>query len=210
MSDLIDRQTAINLLAWFAQHDHLGITPEQIIRWLPSAQPNLQPNLQQTCNLATDCISRKAAIEAVEDVDWYHVNKDGQLTHGANSEEDEPLYKAEDVYKVLNDMPSVPQNLQPTCNQLATDTIDRQAAIDAILREYNADDSDFPTDYQQGLSAAKKIIEQLPSAQPEPAIPLQWIEAQIEWLKSLDNAFSTLTALQISAMVNKWKGEQDG
>ena len=57
------------------------------------------------------------------------------------------------------------QNLQPTCNNLATDTISRQAAIDAILREYNKDDSDYPTDYQQGLSATKKIIEQLPSAQ---------------------------------------------
>jgi hypothetical protein len=50
--------------------------------------------------------------------------------------------------------------------------------------------------------------EQLPDAQPEPAIPLQWIERQIEWLKSLDNAFSTLTVGQISAMVNKWKDEQ--
>ena len=59
------------------------------------------------------------------------------------------------------------QNLQQTCNQLATNTIDRQVAIDAILREYNADDSDYPTDYQQGLHAAKKIIEQLPSVQPE-------------------------------------------
>lgn len=49
----------------------------------------------------------------------------------------------------------------------------------------------------------------LSSAQPEPAIPLQWIEAQIEWLKSLDNAFSTLTAGQISAMVNKWEDEQE-
>jgi hypothetical protein len=47
------------------------------------------------------------------------------------------------------------------------------------------------------------------SAQAEPAIPLQWIEAQIEWLKSLDNAFSTLTAVQISVMVNKWKDEQN-
>ena len=45
------------------------------------------------------------------------------------------------------------------------DCISRQQAIDAILREYNADDPDFPTYYQQGLSAAKKIIEQLPSAQ---------------------------------------------
>lgn len=31
-----------------------------------STQPNLQPNLQPTCNnLATDCISRQAAIEAL-------------------------------------------------------------------------------------------------------------------------------------------------
>lgn len=56
--------------------------------------------------MANDTISRKATIDAMEDVDWYHINKDGQLTHGANSEEDEPLYKAEDVYKVLNDMPT--------------------------------------------------------------------------------------------------------
>ena len=59
------------------------------------------------------------------------------------------------------------QNLQQTCNKLATNTIDRQVAIDAILREYNTDDSDYPTDYQQGLSAAKRIIEQMPSAKME-------------------------------------------
>lgn len=53
-------------------------------------------------------------------------------------------------------------------------------------------------------------LENLPSAEPEPAIPLSWIEGQIKWLKSLGNAFSTLTAMQISAMVNKWRGEQDG
>ena len=53
------------------------------------------------------------------------------------------------------------------------------------------------------------IKETLMEAQPEPSIPLQWIEAHIEWLKSLDNAFATLTAKQISAMVNKWKDEQD-
>ena len=45
--------------------------------------------------------------------------------------------------------------------------IDEDDAINAIIREYNTDDSDFPTDYQQGLHAAKKIIAQLPTAQPE-------------------------------------------
>ena len=50
-------------------------------------------------------------------------------------------------------------------------------------------------------------VKQLPSA--EPAIPLLWIENQVEWLKSLDNAFSSLTAVQISTMVEKWRDEQD-
>jgi len=57
---------------------------------------------------------------------------------------------------------------------------------------------------------AVSAIENLPSAQPEPAIPLSWIEGQIGWLKGLDNAFSTLTAGQILAMMNKWKDEQNG
>jgi len=53
-----------------------------------------------------DTISRKATILAMEDTNWYHINKDGQLVHGANSKEGEPLYKAKDVYTVLNTMPS--------------------------------------------------------------------------------------------------------
>jgi uncharacterized protein YoaH (UPF0181 family) len=87
---------------------------------------------------------------------------------------------------------------------MMADLISRQAAIEAIKTWGLID----------GLSEGQAIEiladeEKLPSAQPEPAIPLQWIEAQIEWLKSLDNAFSALTAGQISAMVNKWKDEQD-
>ena len=60
------------------------------------------------------------------------------------------------------------------------------------------------------IAVSRENFEKMRPAQPEPAIPLSWIEGQIEWLKSLDNAFSTLTAGQISAMVNKWKDEQDG
>lgn len=60
-------------------------------------------------------------------------------------------------------------DLQPTCNQLATDTISRQAAIEVI-------DAVFPVDpmkseYAQGIACgaalAKTYIEQMPSAQPE-------------------------------------------
>lgn len=53
-----------------------------------------------------DLISRQAAIDAIEGTDWYHINKNGVLVHGANSETDIPLYKADDVYKVLAGLPS--------------------------------------------------------------------------------------------------------
>lgn len=46
-----------------------------------------------------------------------------------------------------------------------SDLIERQAAIDALRREYNTDDSDYPTEYQLGLSAGRRIIDGLPSAQ---------------------------------------------
>ena len=97
------------------------------------------------------------------------------------------------------------------------DLISRKAAIDALAEDmpqpYTPDGS-HPAD--EGIFMAQEIyadciqtLKELPSVKLEPAIPLQWIEAHIEWLKSLDNAFSTLTAVQISTMVNKWKYEQD-
>lgn len=87
------------------------------------------------------------------------------------------------------------------------DLIDRQAAIDAFDKQ-NWNLLNIPI-CKEIRNAAKDTIRALPSAQPEPAIPLSWIEGQIEWLKSLDNAFSTLTAGQILAMMNKWKDEQN-
>ena len=91
-----------------------------------------------------------------------------------------------------------------------SDLISRQAAIDRLnsIRPVSTED-EYVHGIDVGLAMARVAIKEQPSAEPEPAIPLQWIKAQIEWLKSLDNAFSTLTAEQISAMVNKWKGEQD-
>jgi len=60
-------------------------------------------------------------------------------------------------------------NLQPTCNQLAADTISRQAAIDVIDKIFPADP--MRNDYTQGITCgaalATEYIKQLPSAQPE-------------------------------------------
>lgn len=40
------------------------------------------------------------------------------------------------------------------------------------------------------------------------AIPVEWIEGHIEWLKSLENAFSNMTAMNIEVMLKKWREEQ--
>ena len=58
-----------------------------------------------------DLIYRRVAIEAVEDTDWYHINKNGELVHGANSEEDTPLFKADDIYRVLDSVPPAPSEI---------------------------------------------------------------------------------------------------
>lgn len=44
-------------------------------------------------------------IEAVEETDWYHISKQGELARGANSKDDIPLYKHSDIKEVLNNAP---------------------------------------------------------------------------------------------------------
>ena len=61
---------------------------------------------------------------------------------------------------------SVATNLQSTCNQLATDTISRQAAIDAFglsekTRKYGGDHSGYDT---RMLYEIQNVLEGLPSA----------------------------------------------
>lgn len=67
-----------------------------------------------------DLISRQAAIDAIENTDWYHV-AGGELVHGANSKEDEPLYKAEDIYSVIENLPST-QPEQTDCEYCHEDS----------------------------------------------------------------------------------------
>ena len=93
------------------------------------------------------------------------------------------------------------------------DTISRQQAIDTavtVARRTLLDSKPIDVKMSSDYIFVNLVepMRKLPTVEPEPAIPLQWIEGQIEWLKSLDNAFSTLTAGQISAMVNTWKDEQ--
>ena len=64
------------------------------------------------------------------------------------------------------------QDLQSTCNNLATDTISRQAAIDALLEEVRLVDGYYvENDEVIDKDDAIEAIRLLPSAQPEP----RWI-----------------------------------
>ena len=52
-----------------------------------------------------DLISRQAAIDAVENTDWYHQNANNDMVLGA-TDEHQAWFKAEDVYSALESVPS--------------------------------------------------------------------------------------------------------
>lgn len=54
----------------------------------------------------SDLISRQDAIDAIELIDWYHQNKNKDMVSGANSDEHQAWYKAEDIYQALEQVPS--------------------------------------------------------------------------------------------------------
>lgn len=53
-----------------------------------------------------DLISRQDAIVAIEEVTWYHQNRNGEMVSGANSTEDQAWYKSQDIYTALEALPS--------------------------------------------------------------------------------------------------------
>lgn len=116
-----------------------------------------------------------------------------------------------DEYINVKDIEALPiVQSQSTAGQLndsaqSTNLIDRQQAIDGKILIQRTNGVEIYLDE----AVPVEYLKNLPSRQLEPAIPLSWIENEIEWLKSLDSTFSEITAIQISAMVQKWKDEQD-
>ena len=53
-----------------------------------------------------DTISRAAVVDAIDGVDWYHQNQHGEMVHGANPDDHQAWYKAEDIYKAVENVPS--------------------------------------------------------------------------------------------------------
>jgi len=76
-----------------------------------------------------DLISRAAVVDAIEGVDWYHINKNGEMVHGANDAEHQAWYKADDIYAAIERVPPAQPDV-PDTN--VGDMISRQAALDAV------------------------------------------------------------------------------
>lgn len=84
--------------------------------------------------------------------------------------------------------------------------MNREEAI-RKLQKQKAEYLEEWVDFSGVAEAYDMAIEAL--RQPEPSIPLSWIEEHIEWLKSLDNEFANLVVGYISVMLKKWGDEQD-
>lgn len=82
------------------------------------------------------------------------------------------------------------------------DPIDRRQAIDAVSELLKRV---FP-EHQQ---IAEKCLNALPSAQPEEAIPVAWLEEQARWFENMDNAFAKIEANNIRVTIKRWRGEKD-
>ena len=73
------------------------------------------------------------------------------------------------------------------------DLIDRREAIDAVT----------PYDDEYRI---RDVLEDMPSVE---AIPVEWIESKIARFRAMDNAFASLTAGQLQALLNDWRTEQN-
>ena len=52
-------------------------------------------------------IDANELVDAIEDIDWYHVNAKGKLVDGANPANNTPIYKAFDIYNAIKNAPAV-------------------------------------------------------------------------------------------------------
>ena len=143
----------------------------------------------------TDCISRQQAVDAIECVDWYHVNSKGELVHGSTSDE-ESWYKAEDIYEAIESLPAVAPDFKSFCGvpikeaievleqhkgraevRGLDDCISRSWMVNA-LQEVNGE-SDMPSFWHEGMNDAIEEVKNAPSVTPTERTG-EWIENATE------------------------------
>ena len=150
-----------------------------------------------------DLINRQHAIDALTDRSHQSAKKDGV---------DSSLWEGIMIARrIVKNLPSA----QPE--------LDSEALIRTIemgITAINLNDV-YSLGMRNGMRWCKSLIDgvepkfedyvtsvddwkELPSAQPEEAISVSWIEGQIERLNNMDNYFAKLTADIIKTMLNEW------
>jgi len=100
---------------------------------------------------------------------------------------------------------------ESTTKDATSDTISRTETIKQLqgVLDVTVPITDYDGGFIDGVEVGVSTVSTMPPVQPEPSIPLSWIEEYIEWLKSFDNEFTNLAAAHISVMVKKWRDEQN-
>lgn len=153
--DEMDKQTAIDLLdnlLGMVEDNHGSDYDKAIHMGIDALK--MQLSVESTTfpvdGEPLDCISRQQAMLCIE--------RNAYRRDDINETEKVILW----VLDIIKWLPSVQPDLQPTCNKLATDCIDRQAAIDAVC-EY--------CEYFYNENVIQSIKE-IPSVQPQRWIPV--------------------------------------
>lgn len=99
--------------------------------WEYTNTPIDTPTNIPTNTPTNDYISRQQAIDAIEDVDWHHVNSKGELVSGSTSGE-ESWYKVEDIYEALESL----KPITPPGKILVEIKVDTEELVERIKEEY--------------------------------------------------------------------------
>lgn len=161
-------------------------------------------------DLNVDMIERQAAIDTLDGGAEF-LRRVLDVTDLVGAERTKYEWGLGLIESYIDDIKELPTAQPEPCE----DAISRQAARHALCKAVHKGE-DIPCENQTTsclwtgtrVCDFEREIDALPSVQPEPSIPLSWIEKHIEWHKSLDNVFAELVAAHISAMLKKWRDEQ--
>ena len=74
----------------------------------------------------SDLISRETMEDAIDNITWYHQNRNKDMVEGAHGVED-AWFKAEDVFKAIENVPTAQPN---TPTDTPTDLISRRKGVE--------------------------------------------------------------------------------
>lgn len=158
-----------------------------------------------------DLIERQAAIDAIIEDKICDDSLKIMIALGSGDKAETLNMTCDRHAKMLMSLPPAqPEERTEThAETRACDCISRSAVYDRVSRIVSVNHLD-PEKVWFTPIGVKALIKEMPPAQPEEAIPVSWISAQIERLKGMDNLFADLTADIMQTTLNEWRKELEG